>query len=410
MATGGLDENILSTHDEPMAEPVQNPALAMLTPEEKRHVALDVLLNVTENDLVKVTDDLLEIANDTSVLPDLTSEPMDTAEPDIAEHAEVVDGKPPVKFTDTLIQQAMDTTFADVTTKKLDKQMTKARKQMDAIAKSYLDLSEELDRQRGIYIAFAKRFRYMNQERNIRETLDVEGKLPRPLSDEQLDSLRGMKLKVLRTRKVKVQAPVATPDLTAAEKEQQEFIESSFNLLKQTQYEARNKLNSSKYEIAVYHSKRLRCELCSRPYKTKEGLKSHMRSHAGEFFQCQWCPSKRYTSEKSYKVHLRYHVNGDQRLTCDQCPKTFENCTQLDAHLRCHAEPTLKCRIHRGCGHMFRHNKERIRHETATEISPYLCSKCCKGYKKKTGLDRHMLSHGRGMPGSVQDVSSDSDE
>ena len=86
-----------------------------------------------------------------------------------------------------------------------------------------------------MYLSFAHQHRILVQELNIRETLKIEGKLPRPLSDEQLDLLRGMKVKVLRSRRVKVDAPVVKQEKTDEEKKDQEFRETSFDLLKETQ-------------------------------------------------------------------------------------------------------------------------------------------------------------------------------
>ena len=75
------------------------------------------------------------------------------------------------------------------------------------------------------------------------------------------------------------------------------------------------------------------------------------------------------------------------------CGKQFENKQQLDNHSKCHAPPTLHCHVHKKCKALFKHSKERKRHELSPIDNLYLCDVCFKGYKSKSGVKRHKNSH-----------------
>ena len=154
-------------------------------------------------------------------------------------------------------------------------------------------------------------------------------------------------------------------------------------------------MDLSKYDVAILHTKKVRCELCGKTFNTKDGLKSHLNSHSGYFFQCEWCPDKRYTAIKAFKKHLKFHASGDKMWICSEagCSKEFENKQQLDSHSKCHSAPTLRCCVHKKCKALFKHSKERKHHELSPIDNLYLCDVCFKGYKSKSGLERHKNSH-----------------
>ena len=398
-----LDENMMDQSGE-SEEPIGN---QVLTPIEKRRVALSILLHVTEDDLT--SPDLPDEEPGLDTLPELGENPDElvqaTHESDKDSDEELSDAEPNDDKQQELIEAAMNKRYSLLKTAELKKRKTQNRKDMDAVGETYFTVYDELKKLRNLYLQKAQDHRHMMQELNIRETLQIEGKLKRPLTEDQVASLKGMKIKVLRTRKIEIkkgdeEKPSGAALPSFEEKEDEEFRKISFDMMKESQYESKNRLDMSDYNIAILHTARYRCELCTKVYKTKHGLTTHLREHTGQAFVCQWCPDKKYRSEKSFKQHMRFHVDGDKLYICTYgaCGKQFENKQHWKTHERTHEPPDLPCRQHPDCKAMFRFNSQRRRHEMQSDAYPFLCTKCYQGYKKKGGLDRHtQLYHSFGV-------------
>ena len=166
--------------------------------EAKKRFALNLLKSVTEDDLMTEND--FSKHDEEITLPDLDSETSEQEQPSTSSRpvSEIV-GTPAVEISDNLIDAVANKALQHYTTAQLNKTISTGRKQMDAVAEQYFNLYDELKRLRTLYLNFASQHCLLVQELNIRSTLQIEGKLPRPLTDDQIDLIRGMKVKVLRT-------------------------------------------------------------------------------------------------------------------------------------------------------------------------------------------------------------------
>ena len=142
------------------------------------------------------------------MLPDIGEEPDELTqaahESDKDSDEELSDSEESEDKQQHLIEAAMRKRFSLLKTQELRKKKMQNRKDMDKVAETYFEFYDELKKLRNLYLQKAQDHRHMVQEINIRDTLKVEGKLKRPLDEEQIAALKGMKLKVLRTRKVEI--------------------------------------------------------------------------------------------------------------------------------------------------------------------------------------------------------------
>ncbi|KAG1681493.1 Metal regulatory transcription factor 1 [Nymphon striatum] len=176
--------------------------------------------------------------------------------------------------------------------------------------------------------------------------------------------------------------------------------------------------------------KRYRCEFdgCEKTYSTAGNLKTHQKTHRGEFsFTCsQDGCGKAFLTSYSLKIHVRVHTK-EKPFECDVigCEKAYNTLYRLKAHQRIHTGDTFNCeeerctkffttlsdlrkhsRVHtgekpfkcdeEGCGKSFsasHHLKTHAR--THTGEKPYVCNHegCTKAFSSPTSLKSHLSKH-----------------
>lgn len=80
-------------------------------------------------------------------------------------------------------------------------------------------------------------------------------------------------------------------------------------------------------------SKKIRCDYCSKIFKSKWTLNSHVAAHEGRFqFDCGQC-GKKFVRKSHFEGHVRSHEVA-RPYVCEQCGKTFKELKHCREHTK----------------------------------------------------------------------------
>ncbi|XP_033215762.1 zinc finger protein 2 homolog isoform X2 [Belonocnema kinseyi] len=142
---------------------------------------------------------------------------------------------------------------------------------------------------------------------------------------------------------------------------------------------------------------RHRCPKCGVRYKLKSELEIHLSTHThGPAYQCSQC-SRVFNHKGNYKRHLMSHLDPLSlhlpKYPCDVCGKRFLNNRTLETHRRVHTgEKPYKCIA---CNKHFSQQGNLLNHVKSVHSNPrsHTCEVCGKSFNQKATLKDHSLLH-----------------
>ncbi|XP_075709358.1 metal regulatory transcription factor 1 isoform X2 [Rhinoderma darwinii] len=159
-------------------------------------------------------------------------------------------------------------------------------------------------------------------------------------------------------------------------------------------------LHSECPETKQKEVKRYQCtfEGCLRTYSTAGNLRTHQKTHRGEYtFVCnqEGC-GKAFLTSYSLKIHVRVHTK-EKPFECDVqgCEKAFNTLYRLRAHKRLHTGETFNC-VTEGCSKYFTTHSDLRKHiRTHTREKPFRCDHggCGKAFAASHHLKTHARKH-----------------
>lgn len=157
-------------------------------------------------------------------------------------------------------------------------------------------------------------------------------------------------------------------------------------------------LHSQCPETKIREVKRYQCmfEGCTRTYSTAGNLRTHQKTHRGEYtFVCnqQGC-GKAFLTSYSLKIHVRVHTK-EKPFECEVqgCEKAYNTLYRLKAHQRLHTGKTFNCESD-GCTKYFTTLSDLRKHiRTHTGEKPFRCDH--DGCGKAFAASHHLKTHGR---------------
>ena len=130
--------------------------------------------------------------------------------------------------------------------------------------------------------------------------------------------------------------------------------------------------------------------LCSKTYKSWSHLCEHFFTHdssAPKPHLCSYCSYTSITRANVRKHEIAVHEDPERRdFECPECSKRFKTASNLNDHLRVHANETFKCNH---CDKTFKSNIGLQQHQRLHTGNLFACGVCGEKFQSKHSANRH---------------------
>ncbi|PIK54485.1 putative zinc finger protein [Apostichopus japonicus] len=140
----------------------------------------------------------------------------------------------------------------------------------------------------------------------------------------------------------------------------------------------------------THSEERFKCGVCSRLYKYRLSLKTHVCKPVKTQRQCKHCKAS-FEKDSAWRKHLLTHSRERPHL-CQFCGKGFLASTHLKEHELTHTkERPYVCQV---CDRRFNSRRSHRRHKQVHLRERYKCDKCNREFKAKTWFEYHKCVDG----------------
>ncbi|XP_063957098.1 zinc finger protein 892-like [Lytechinus pictus] len=241
---------------------------------------------------------------------------------------------------------------------------------------------------------------------SLEKTLELVRKRKNGLSNSEATSSKNMKRKrkpIKPTKSIQycketerlIKENLSSRALTASdETDQVMLMEDGSSTLGDEQFSP----FFTEHQHSLLNFKQYQCLKCGQDFASRKAMNIHIQTHCEETpFWCTEC-NQSFTNNQSYMMHMQIH----RPYECDDCGANCADSTTLHKHklfrldsknFQCPLCPKVfKQRAGLACHRMNAHP------EMASDIKPFWCAECNKGFTQNHSYKAHMRIHSGERP------------